>query len=478
MKTKLRLTLAFVLLMNIVSCSQAQSETPETTASQTEVTSSGETDTRQPYIEKNDLGGARFTIFAPDWGLYSNYFFADEQSGDAMNDAIWEREMLTEDYLNVDIQYIKEGTINDTRAALSSMVMSGDDTYQLALTHCITPTAELITDGLILDWNTIPTVDLSREYWNQSCNENLSLYGKQYYAVSDYMIADPNAVFFNKELIESYQLENPYDLVRQNEWTLDKLNEMASVVTIDLNGDSVFNENDQYGFYGSETWMYASFFYSSGIHFTEKQDDGSLALSLNNERTYSLFEKLDQLINRSGSTYKPADTTLKLDMSSGKLLFQIEALNRLNLYRDCDVDFGIVPYPLLDDTQTAYETNDWSGLMCIPATAGDTSMIGMVCEMLAYYSEDTTIPAYYDLLLGEKFARDADSKEMLELIFDNVIYDAGMNYFGHSGTMYDLFYSISNLLLKEGSSDFASYYNARETSSQALIEDMLEKVSD
>ena len=57
---------------------------------------------------------------------------------------------------------------------------------------------------------------------------------------------------------------------------------------------------------------------------------------------------------------------------------------------------------------------------------------------------------------------------------DNVIYDAGMNYFGHSGTMYDLFYSISNLLLKEGSNDFASYYNARETSSQALIEDMLE----
>lgn len=478
MKTKLRLTLAFVLLLNIVSCSQTESDTIETTDSTSDVTSGGEVETRQPYIEKADFGGARFTIFAPDWGLYSNYFFADEQSGDAMNDAIWEREMLTEDYLNVDIQYIKEGTINDTRSALSSMVMSGDDTYQLALTHCITPTAELITDGLICDWNTIPTVDLSREYWNQSCNENLSLYGKQFYAVSDYMIADPNAVFFNKELIDSYKLENPYDLVRSGAWTLDKLNEMAATVTTDLNGDSVFDENDQYGFYCGETWMYASFFYSSGIHFTEKQSDGSLVLSLNNERTYSLFDKLDQLINRSGSTYKPADTTLKLDMSSGKLLFQVEALNRLNLYRDCDVDFGIVPYPLLDDTQTTYETNDWSGLMCVPATAGDLNMIGSVCEMLAYYSEDTTIPAYYDLLLGEKFARDNDSKEMLELIFDNVIYDAGMNYFGHSGTMYDLFYSISNLLLKEGSSDFASYYNSRESSSKALIEDMLEKVSE
>ena len=38
----------------------------------------------------------------------------------------------------------------------------------------------LLTGGLLYDWNELPYVDLDREYWNQSINENLNLYGKQY----------------------------------------------------------------------------------------------------------------------------------------------------------------------------------------------------------------------------------------------------------------------------------------------------------
>ena len=102
-----------------------------------------------------------------------------------MNDAIFDRELLVEDYLGVDIGYILEVTIQDIGTKVSSMVMSGDTTYQLVLTHCIRNTSNLMSQNMVCDWNTLPSVDLTREYWNQSCNENLSLYGKQYFAVSD-----------------------------------------------------------------------------------------------------------------------------------------------------------------------------------------------------------------------------------------------------------------------------------------------------
>ena len=40
-------------------------------------------------------------------------------------------------------------------------------------------------------------------------------------------------------------------------------------------------------------------------------------------------------------------------------------------------------------------------------------MIGMVCEMLAYYSEDTTIPAYYDLCSARN-SRATPTRKMLD----------------------------------------------------------------
>ena len=76
---------------SVYSCSE-EPEPLETTA--VFETSAAE---RTPYIEKCDYNGAEFNIVTGDWGLYSNIFFADEMTGDQMNDAIFERERLVEE---------------------------------------------------------------------------------------------------------------------------------------------------------------------------------------------------------------------------------------------------------------------------------------------------------------------------------------------------------------------------------------------
>jgi len=118
--------------------------------------------------------------------------------------------------------------------------------------------------------------------------------------------------------------------------------------------------------------------------------------------------------------------------------------------------------------------------MCIPFTVKDPEMVGKTCEMLAYISGETTIPAYYDKLLGNKLARDKDSQEMLNVIFDNIVYDAGMSYFGlnwNSGFQ-SLFYTLSNLVVGKKSADFASFYASNATKAQAAIDDFYKTVSD
>ena len=52
------------------------------------------------------------------------------------------------------------------------------------------------------------------------------------------------------------------------------------------------------------------------------------------------------------------------------------------------------------------------------------------------------LPAYYDKTLQGKYMRDNDSLEMLEIIFDSVIYDIGRYY--NWGSMYGTISSMWN----------------------------------
>ena len=108
--------------------------------------------------------------------------------------------------------------------------------------------------------------------------------------------------------------------------------------------------------------------------------------------------------------------------------------------------------------------------MCIPKTVGNPDLVSKVCELLAYYSGDTALPAFYDLVLGEKLSRDEDSKRMLDVIFGSRIYDVGMSYFGGQPNCGSLFYTPSNLVIKKKSADFASYYAGCEKGAQKEIE--------
>ncbi|MBQ8249777.1 MAG: hypothetical protein IJY93_07870, partial [Clostridia bacterium] len=196
-------------------------------------------------IEKKEYG-EDFTVLAPEWGLYTNYFFSDEAGTDVMTQALYEREVKIEEHLGVTIKPHWVATIQEIPTAVRELNMSGDDNYQLVLTHCIMGTSSMITDKLLLDMNELEAVNFDADYYNHVSNENLSVNGHQYYAISDFMIPDPNAVLFNKSLIEELNLEDPYQLVRDGEWTVDKMMEMMNAATID-NGDGRGDIHDPYG---------------------------------------------------------------------------------------------------------------------------------------------------------------------------------------------------------------------------------------
>ena len=75
-------------------------------------------------------------------------------------------------------------------------------------------------------------------------------------------------------------------------------------------------------------------------------------------------------------------------------------------YRAMDTDFGILPYPKLDESQETYYTlpEITSMMFCVPMTAS-ADYTGIILESLAAESVSSVTHAFYEVCLKGKTVR-------------------------------------------------------------------------
>ena len=125
--------------------------------------------------------------------------------------------------------------------------------------------------------------------------------------------------------------------------------------------------------------------------------------------------------------------------------------------RAYDIDFGILPLPLWNEDQENYYsycgTGEVAGLT-IPICVSDPEFSAFIVEACAAEAKNTLTPAYYEVNLLGRDVRDDESEEMLDIIFDNILYDAGEAYdFGQMGT-------VLATLVQNRSADITSAFDA------------------
>ncbi|MBQ7981980.1 MAG: hypothetical protein IJ302_00280, partial [Clostridia bacterium] len=231
---------------------------------------------------------------------------------------------------------------------------------------------------------------------------------------------DLSVIFFNQKLLNDFNLENPYELVRNGGWTFDKLIEMTNTVSADLNGDGKLEAGvDLLGYYyhGVPQRAFQTSMEFQVIDFDN--NDMPYIIDLR-EQDAALFEKVkefltkDNVIGIDGIDHADLCAVFAADQS----LFLAEFLYGTDYLRDMKSDFGIVPMPKRDENQTEYHTQigTSTSLFFVPTTTPDAALTSMVCEALCYYSWRDVIPSYYEVALKEKYTRDETVKEMLNII--------------------------------------------------------------
>jgi hypothetical protein len=449
MKTKI-LLLLFISLMLLLSCQTGKNgkggvsdnaDTSQNTENGEELTENANDGPKPNLPEGADYGGYEFKVLTRGdemhaYPAHTRDIMAEAETGEPLNDAVYKRNSIVEELLNIKITMIVMAESDESRPnnAVKNAFNAGDDIYDLFTTHMVLGGATA-QSGYLKNWGIMPYVDFSQPWWCKSATENLSVGNKIMLALSDFSIsANDNAYIclFNKQIQKEWEVEDLYEVVKSGKWTFDKMHSIVKDIKKDLNGDGQMDENDLYGLVIAADAGTLNFFYAGGNTVTAKDLDNVPYLGILTERSAKTFEKTFDICTADFTYYLTQWNREKFTgmFQNNRAFIQTAIIDMVPEFRGMDVDFGIIPYPKLDDLQDKYMgfVDGHAQLMGIPAMVREEDKVGAIVEALSYYSYQYVVPAYYEINLKTKFTRDDESAEMLDIIMDGRVFDFGYVY--------------------------------------------------
>ena len=408
--------------------------------------------------------------------------YAEEDTGDSLNDSTYRRNAKVEDLYNVtfNIPEPEESYAHaDWVAMLNNSILSGDDAYQLVGGYPYRMALETMSGRFhnLLDQ---PYLDFEQEWWPTNYTKKANLGGALYQIIGniDYSYYQMiSAMVYNKEMAADLHVDGLYALVKDGKWTIDKLMAYSALAESDTNGDGRMTaEDDRFGLVVNHNMAVDAFVVSFDERFTDYDENGMpvlLGLSDHYVEIQTLMTKF--LLGQNDTLY--TDTMSTPEFMEGRALFEGGLLERAVAYRAMENDFGVLPYPKWDEEQEDYHTYIALGnatAYCIPITA-DGAVSANILEALDYFGYKTIMPAYCDKTLKGKTVRDEESQAMLELIFSHVDCDFTQVYgfcFGDQKSP-DLMLRMS---LKNGGRSLATEWAKNKRLYDKTMSDLIEKL--
>ncbi len=401
----------------------------------------------------------------------------EEELGDVQSDALYFRQREIEELFEIDWTNYTPGQTDDPGVdviveAVKQDVLAGTGAYDAGygMTHTTHP---LLTNDCLIDTSDFYVVDLDRPWWPKSLRESYSIGGALYFLngpiLSPYY-QDAASVVFNKVVAENYGITGLYDIVRNGEWTFDKMFEIASAVPTNGNGSGAYRYGDPDA---------VSTIIAHGLTITKFDEYGnpyleetlSQELSDLADKFCRIYGDDTQTVNcksgASGGSHESLEEKYGYEMyedmfADDRILFLFIPTDEAAWLRIHEVEFGILPVPKADVKQEnyiSYATPQSSFNVFVPKSTKSTEVTDVILEAMAALGYKYFKPVFYDTMLKTRMTYDYDSKDMVDIIFNTKRYDLidvldyGITING-PGSMVTLIDGMVN----ESSEGFASRY--------------------
>lgn len=421
-----------------------ESSKPSENSSETETETEAETEPAQikPDIpETADYGDDDISFLVWDregWAgtvrRYRDIIAEDGINGEGINDAVYNRNSRIESAYKVKIT-LERTPDSGFVAKINTSIGAGEAIYDVIYPRLV-EAVTLFKSGKVHNLHNVKYIDFEKPWWDSNSVDTLTINGFLPCAATSMNVNDKDAtaaIAFNKELAQSHNLEDLYTVVREGRWTIDKAAEFSDVADADTDGNGTMEpDKDIYGFLGGKDVM-ESFYYGAGGMMAKKNDSGELEFVFGTERDLDISAKVIEFMNQpwfmNHHMIKNTDDNYYRQLFvEGHGLFFWMRLDDVTNMREGETDFGILPIPKYEETQSDYYSmvSRWiTGLPSIPITLTGEKLdeVGLILEALSADSHYTLIPEYIETSLKTKNSRDAESGEMLEVILANRVYD-------------------------------------------------------
>ena len=394
---------------------------------------------------------------------YLNDFWVDERTGGLIDNAVFDAISRTEERFGIEITTVHSGTGTEAEHVtwIKNQIGSGKTDFDVARTHDVHG-ANLSLEGVLLDLNDIPNLDFDKPWWPKNTIESLSFMGQLYLmssSISYRGLSSTSAVFFNKGLMADHGYDLPYDLVLDGEWYLEDM--FVTVEDFYIEGDMGIDGKSDDDIFGvvipSQLYCWPESF---GIDVVQKDPDaGELILNGHDERMYDLVEKMYNVVWDNNGGYTVTRPAAQAMFGENQAIYiPVHMGSAIDVFLNYKVDYGIVPYPKLDETQDDYYAGYTDRYFVIPNTCPDTDYVGMILESMSAEGYRQVTPAYFEVALKNRYTKDEISRQMVDIIKQSMVLDFAYVYGGNTwwtDTFRDLIAGSSP------NKDYASYYQKK-----------------
>ena len=178
MKKAVSLFLSILFLCSLAACGGETVSPAQTTAAPEAGTTEAVTEPEPP---DGNFEGADFNVLAAveQW----QEFYVAEMNGEVVNDAVYDRNRMTEEKYNVKLNYLVKngymGGMSEVRTSLSNSVMSGSGDYDFLIGGAFYVTG-YVAEGLYADLNGYDQIGLNNPWYDRYVNEQFEVAGRQY----------------------------------------------------------------------------------------------------------------------------------------------------------------------------------------------------------------------------------------------------------------------------------------------------------
>lgn len=391
-----------------------------------------------PGYENVNFGGHTFTfascINATDgWADYEVY--AEEDRNGILDSAIIARnDVMFDNYeCFIAVEDIDLGTLTNDFATNQNRIDIASHKYNVNSKG----------NGQYYNYYSLD-IDLTKPWWDQGFIRDVTVDGQLYAMLGSFSLTSFDAtwvMFFNKTVQEQdddIRDIDFYELVDNNEWTLDKFLEIIKRAHSD-DGDQTMTtgSGDIFGLVSSSFGIRGLYF-GADQGYSIKTDDKTGKSTFTHAFTdaaVTATNKIIEIYSNEGVAIASYDV-VQSQIRSGLVLFSPETLNKASMYAGKQgasteaVQVGILPHPKLSSDQAKYKHNIDNHMIyiCVPKTCTNLDRIADFLTLYAYHSYHTVYAKYLELY-KYTYTTDTKAAEMVDIILQSRSFDLAYQFF-------------------------------------------------